>query len=99
MAKAKQLSIGKMEFRKADGSLVPWDSLTSQEIADIHAVWSRKLSETMSAYYTRHPQEYARLQCGTVVEDEEKSSAPGGHPNAEKNTTTCKTGQAQYITA
>lgn len=96
MAKKTELRVGKMEFRKADGSLVPWASLTPQEIAEIHAVWQKKLSEELSAYYSKHPEEYVRLSCTEAMN--EKESAPGGHPSADNKTHNLQAGRSYYTT-
>ena len=86
--KARTLRLGKIGFCKADGTVVPWDSLTPDEVERIHVGWQKKLSETMSAYYTEHPEEFAVLQ--SLPEPETKASVPGGHPTRTKTHKTCK---------
>lgn len=38
-----------------------WDSLTDERKEQIRADWRRRLSETMSEYYTQHPDEFLKL--------------------------------------
>lgn len=95
--KARALKLGKIGFCKADGTVVPWDSLTPAEVAHIHAGWQKKLSETMSAYYTEHPEEFAALQ--DFSEPETKASVPGGHPDTDKKTQHLQAGHDNYITS
>ena len=44
-----------------DGRTVPVRDLTPAEREQWHANMRRRLSETLSAYFTQHPDEYARL--------------------------------------
>ncbi len=44
-----------------DGRAVPVGELTEEEREQWRANMRRRLSEDMSAYYTQHPDEYARL--------------------------------------
>lgn len=44
-----------------DGRTVPVGELTEEEREQWRANMRRRLSEDMSAYYTQHPEEYARL--------------------------------------
>ncbi len=100
MAKAQKITVGKLEFRKSDGSLVPWESLSAQEVTEIRSRWSAKLTQTMSAYYSAHPEEYAKL---LVPEGDEaatkEASVPGGHPCTDKNTQNLQAGHDDYITS
>lgn len=97
--RATEIKVGKIEFRKPDGSLVPWSSLTAEEIAEIRARWSAKLSEVLSGYYSRHPEEYVKLQ-GLRPEEvaATKASVPGGHPSTDKTQNNLQAGQAKYNT-
>ena len=36
---------------------VPFDSLSAEEKARVMEIWSERLSKTMSAYYSNHPEE------------------------------------------
>lgn len=40
---------------------VPFDSLSAEEKARVMDIWSERLSRTMSAYYTNHPEEYSKI--------------------------------------
>ena len=40
---------------------VPFDSLSAEEKAKVMEIWSERLSKTMSAYYTNHPEEYSKI--------------------------------------
>lgn len=40
---------------------VPVDELTEEERAQWHANMRKRLSAEMSAYYSQHPEEYAKL--------------------------------------
>ena len=40
---------------------VPFDSLSAEEKAGAMKIWSERLSRTMSAYYTNHPEEYSKI--------------------------------------
>ena len=40
---------------------VPFDSLSAEEKERVMATWSERLSRTMSAYYTNHPEEYSKI--------------------------------------
>lgn len=44
-----------------DGRTVPADELTEAERAQWQKNMLRRLSENMSAYFTQHPEEYAKL--------------------------------------
>ena len=44
-----------------DGRTVPVDELTPEESAQWQENMRRRLSENMSAYFTQHPEEYAKL--------------------------------------
>ena len=44
-----------------DGRTVPVRDLTPAEREQWHANMRRRASEAMNAYYTQHPDEYARL--------------------------------------
>lgn len=49
-------------FIEIDGAeAVPFDSLSAEEKERVFAIWSERLSKTMSAYYTNHPEEYERI--------------------------------------
>lgn len=48
-----------------DGRTVPVEELTEEERAAWHRRQLERLSETMSDYYTQHPDQYARL-CGRL---------------------------------
>lgn len=89
---AKQIRIGKLEVLRADGSTVALGELSQQERQRWEAGLRQKLTETMSAYYTGHPEEFRRLQ------GKNKNPAQGGHPDAEQNNTTCRTGRDHYST-
>lgn len=52
-----------------DGRTVPVEDLTDEERAEWHRRQLQRLSEAMSDYYTQHPEEYAKLTCGHVVEE------------------------------
>lgn len=90
----REIAVGKLEVLRRDGSIVPLAAMTPQEYRAFVDRCSKRLSETMSAYYSQHPDEFKRLGEPT----KNKDSAPGGHPNAEQNNTTCRTGRNQYIT-
>jgi hypothetical protein len=51
-----------------DGRTVPVDDLTEEERAEWHRRQLKRLSEDLSAYYTQHPEDYAKLTCGRVAE-------------------------------
>ena len=40
---------------------VPFDSRSAEENAIVMEIWSERLSKTMSAYYTNHPEEYSKI--------------------------------------
>lgn len=44
-----------------DGRTVPVEDLTDEERAEWHRRQLQRLSETMSDYYTAHPEQYVRL--------------------------------------
>lgn len=49
-------------FIEIDGAApVPFDSLSSEEKERVFAIWSERLSKTMSDYYSNHPEEYSRI--------------------------------------
>ena len=52
-----------------DGRTVPVEDLTDEERAEWHRRQLQRLSEAMSDYYTQHPEEYAKLTCGRLVEE------------------------------
>lgn len=51
-----------------DGRTVPVEELTEEERAEWHRRQLKRLSEDLSAYYTQHPEDYAKLTCGRVAE-------------------------------
>ena len=51
-----------------DGRTVPVEDLTEEERAEWHRRQLKRLSEDLSAYYTQHPEDYAKLTCGRVAE-------------------------------
>ena len=51
-----------------DGRTVPVEDLTEEERAEWHRRQLKRLSEDLSAYYTQHPENYAKLTCGRVAE-------------------------------
>ncbi|MBQ7435029.1 MAG: hypothetical protein IJV51_04420 [Oscillospiraceae bacterium] len=52
-----------------DGRTVPVEELTDSERETWHAHMRERLSTGLSAYYSQHPEEYARLRCGRVEEE------------------------------
>lgn len=44
-----------------DGSVVPWEERTPEQDQRFRENATKRLTETMSAYYSQHPEEYARL--------------------------------------
>lgn len=44
-----------------DGSIVPFDSLTEEQKQRWREACCKRLSERLSAYFTQHPEEYAKL--------------------------------------
>lgn len=49
-------------FIEIDGKEpVPIDSLSSEEKERVMGIWSDRLGRNMSAWYSQHPEEYARL--------------------------------------
>lgn len=44
-----------------DGTSVPWEETTEEQRQRFRERAAERLSRTMSAYYSRHPDEYARL--------------------------------------
>ena len=52
-----------------DGRTVPVEDLTDSERETWHAHMRERLSTGLSAYYSQHPEEYARLRCGRVEEE------------------------------
>lgn len=40
---------------------MPWEELTEEQIRRFRENAAKRLSQTMSDYYSRHPDEYARL--------------------------------------
>lgn len=90
----REIAVGKLEVLRQDGSIVSLASMAPQEYQAFVDGCSKRLSEIMSEYYSQHPDEFSRLGKST----KNKDSASGGHPSAEQNTTTCRTGRNQYIT-
>lgn len=60
MARAKLLNY-KCYVLYPDGRTVAVEDLTDEERESWQANMRRRLSENMSAYYSQHPEEYARL--------------------------------------
>lgn len=44
-----------------DGSTVPWEELTPEQVGRFRERAAERLSAGMSDYYTQHPDEFARL--------------------------------------
>lgn len=44
-----------------DGSIVPFEDLTEEQLQRWRERASKRLSERLSAYYSQHPEEYAKL--------------------------------------
>lgn len=44
-----------------EGRAVPMDELTPEQLESWHTACRERLSERLSSYYSRHPEEYARL--------------------------------------
>ncbi len=49
-------------LERPDGTAVPFDELTPEEVADWKAKMSERLCRVMSRYYAQHPEEYERLE-------------------------------------
>ena len=45
-----------------DGSTVPFEDLTQEQLQRFRENATRRLTERMSDYYTQHPDEYAKLK-------------------------------------
>lgn len=45
-----------------DGSTVPFEDLTQEQLQRFRKNATRRLTERMSDYYTQHPDEYAQLK-------------------------------------
>lgn len=45
-----------------DGSIVPVEDLTQEQIERFQERSAKRLSRTMSEYYSQHPEEYAKLR-------------------------------------
>lgn len=45
-----------------DGSTVPFEDLTQEQLQRFRENATRRLTERMSDYYTQHPDEYAHLK-------------------------------------
>lgn len=58
--KAKELTFACMLLYE-DGRAVPFEELTEDELKRWRENAARRLSESMSDYYTQHPDEFARL--------------------------------------
>ncbi len=56
----KELS-GRCFIEINGAAAVPFDSLSAEEKNRVMEIWSERLSQTMSAYYTNHPEEYSRI--------------------------------------
>ena len=69
MAKSKKPRKSELTFAVymilEDGSTVPWEELTEEQIRRFRENAARRLSETMSDYYTQHPDEYRALCAST----------------------------------
>lgn len=44
-----------------DGTVVPWEETTEEQRARFRENATKRLTERMSDYYTRHPEEFAAL--------------------------------------
>lgn len=44
-----------------DGTTVPWEETTEEQRARFRENATKRLTRTMSDYYSQHPEEYARL--------------------------------------
>lgn len=70
MARNKEIVV-KGFLKKEDGDVVPLESLTPEEKADVQAKWRKRLSESMSRYFAARPaEEYIRFI--EALEAEEK---------------------------
>ncbi len=45
-----------------DGSVVPWEERTPEQDQRFRENATKRLTATMSAYYSQHPEEYAKLR-------------------------------------
>lgn len=46
---------------QADGSIVPLDSLTTEQMETLRETWQTRLRENMTRYFSAHPDEFERL--------------------------------------
>ena len=45
---------------REDGSIIPWDERTPEQDRRFRENATKRLTRTMSDYYTQHPEEYAK---------------------------------------
>lgn len=45
-----------------DGTIIPWDERTPEQDRRFRENATKRLTATMSDYYTKHPEEYAKLR-------------------------------------
>lgn len=45
-----------------DGSIIPWEERTLEQDRRFRENATKRLTATMSAYYTQHPEEYVKLR-------------------------------------
>ncbi len=61
MAKGQQI-VGRIFLENSEtGEVKPWEELTEQEIQDFRKKSAKRLGESLSRYFTHHPEEYERL--------------------------------------
>lgn len=61
MAKSQQI-VGRIFLENSEtGEVKPWEDLTEKEKQDFRKSSAKRLGESLSRYFTQHPEEYARI--------------------------------------